>query len=207
VEAIGAQKLDMVVHPGVFVESRYRKITEEFRVVVPSLSRETTDQIGVNLIETEEPLPLLDSSAIFLGQIPRLTSFEQGAPDMYYEVDGVEKRDPFDDDSAIVFHVKNKGLVIISGCAHSGIVNTVKYAQQVTGVQEIFAVMGGFHLSGADFDRVISPTTEGLKEISPRYIIPTHYSGREAVQHIEKEMPESFLLNMSGTKLTFDSKL
>jgi len=206
VEAIGNKELDMVVHPGVFVASRYRKITEAFRVYVPALSRKTIDDVGVNLIETTEPLSLLNGIGVFLGQIPRVTSFEQGAPDMYFEVDGVERRDPFDDDSAIAFHVKNKGLVVISGCAHSGIVNTIKYAQQVTGIQEVFAVMGGFHLSGADFDSVISPTTDGLKEIDPRYIIPTHCSGREAVQHIETEMPHAFLLNMSGTRMTFDSK-
>jgi 7,8-dihydropterin-6-yl-methyl-4-(beta-D-ribofuranosyl)aminobenzene 5'-phosphate synthase len=206
VAATGNQNLDLVVHPGVFVESRYRKITEDLRVYVPALSRETTDQIGVNLIETIKPLSLLNGIGVFLGQIPRVTPFEQGAPDMYYQKDGAEKRDPFDDDSAIVFHVDKKGLVIISGCAHSGIVNTVKHAQQVTGIPAVYAIMGGFHLSGADFEGVITPTTEGLKEIDPHYIIPTHCSGREAVQHIEKEMPDAFLLNMSGTKMTFDAQ-
>ncbi len=206
VEAIGNKKLDLIVHPGVFVTSRYRKISEDLRVVVPSLSRETVDQIGVNLIETKKPLALLEGAAVFLGQIPRVTPYEQGAPDMYYEVDGAEKRDPFDDDSAIVFHVHKKGLVIISGCAHSGIVNTIKYAQQVTGIQDVFAIMGGFHLSGADIDGVIAPTAAGLIEIGPQFVIPTHCSGREAVKIIEKKMPEAFLLNMSGTQMTFSTE-
>jgi len=204
--AVGKPGIDLVVHPGVFIGSRYRKVDNSTRVYVPTLSPEITQEAGVNLIQTKYPMPLLNDSCIFFGQIPRATSFEHGAPDMYCEIDGVERQDPFDDDSAIVFHVKNKGLVVISGCAHSGIVNTVKYAQQVTGVQEVFVVMGGFHLSGADFDGVISPTTAGLKKIGPRYIIPTHCSGREAIQHIENEMPDSFLLNMSGTKMTFDSQ-
>jgi len=204
--AVDKNGIDLVVHPGVFIESRYRKVDNDHRVFVPTLSRETTEQIGVNLIETKDPLALLNGIGVFLGQIPRVTPFERGAPDMYYEIDGREKQDPFDDDSAIVFHVINKGLVIISGCAHSGIVNTVKYAQQVTGVQTVFAVMGGFHLSGADFDGLISPTIEGLKEINPHYIIPTHCTGREAVIHIEKELPDAFLLNMSGTKMTFSSQ-
>jgi len=63
--------------------------------------------------------------------------------------------------------------------------------------------MGGFHLSGADFGGVISPTTGGLKEINPHYVIPTHCTGRDAVMHIEREMPDAFLLNMAGTKMTF----
>ena len=206
VEIIGKKDLDLVVHPGAFVESRYRKVTEDKRVYVPALSRETTRQAGVNLIETTEPWPLLQREGVFLGQIPRVTRFEQGAPDMYYLVDGTERHDPFHDDSGIAFHVKDKGLVVISGCAHAGIVNTVRHAQNVTGVQDVLAIMGGFHLSGADFDGVISPTTAGLKEIKPRYVIPTHCTGRDAVMYIEKEMPDSFLLNMSGTKMTFASE-
>jgi 7,8-dihydropterin-6-yl-methyl-4-(beta-D-ribofuranosyl)aminobenzene 5'-phosphate synthase len=203
VAAVGKKDLDLVVHPGVFVKPRYRKITEDFRVIVPSLSREKPDKAGLNIVETREPYPLLDGDGIFLGEIPRVTDYEKGVPDMFYEVDGEEKQDPFRDDSGIVFNIKGKGLVVISGCAHAGIVNTIKYAQQVTGVTDVWAVMGGFHLSGADFDGVISPTTTGLKKINPHYIIPAHCTGREAVMHIEREMPDAFLLNMAGTKMTF----
>ncbi len=203
VAAVGKKDLDLVVHPGVFVKPRYRKITEELRVIVPSLSREKSNKAGVNLVETREPYPFLDGDGIFLGEIPRLTDFEKGMPDMFYEAEGKEKQDPFHDDSGIVFNIRDKGLVIISGCAHAGIVNTIKYAQHVTGVTDVWAVMGGFHLSGADFEGVISPTTSGLKEIDPHYIIPAHCTGRDAVMHIEREMPDAFLLNMAGTKMTF----
>jgi 7,8-dihydropterin-6-yl-methyl-4-(beta-D-ribofuranosyl)aminobenzene 5'-phosphate synthase len=203
VAAVGKKDLDLVVHPGAFVKRRYRKITEDFRIIVPSLSRKKADQAGVNIVETREPYLFLDGDGIFLGEIPRVTDFEKGVPDMFYNVGGEEKQDPFHDDSGIAFNVRNKGLVIVSGCAHAGIVNTVKYAQHVTGVTDVWAVMGGFHLSGADFDGVISPTTSGLKEMNPRYIIPAHCTGRDAVMHIEREMPDAFLLNMAGTKMTF----
>ena len=203
VAAVGKKSLDLVVHPGVFVKPRYRKITEDFRIVVPSLSREKADETGLNIVQTREPYLLLDGDGIFLGEIPRTTDFEKGVPDMFYEVEGEETQDPFNDDSAIVFNIKDKGLVVISGCAHAGIVNTIKYAQHITGVRDVWAVMGGFHLSGADFDGVISPTTAGLKEINPHYIIPAHCTGRDAVMHIEREMPDAFLLNMAGTKMTF----
>ena len=203
VAAVGKKNIDLVVHPGAFVKRRYRKITEDFHIIVPSLSREKSDQAGVNIVETREPYPFLDGDGIFLGEIPRVTDFEKGVPDMFYEVEGEEKQDPFHDDSGIVFNIRGKGLVLISGCAHAGIVNTIRYAQHVTGVMDVWAVMGGFHLSGADFDGVISPTTSGLKEINPRYIIPAHCTGRDAVMHIEREMPDAFLLNMAGTKMTF----
>ena len=122
---------------------------------------------------------------------------------MCCEVDGDEIPDPFHDDTGVAFHVRGKGLVVLSGCAHAGIVNTVKHAQAVTGVDDVHAVMGGFHLSGTDFDSVVAPTTENLKAIDPDYIVPTHCTGRAVSIYIEKEMPEQFILNMSGTKLTF----
>jgi len=203
VKAVGKKNLDLVVHPGAFVKTRYRKNIEGPNIYVPALSREKTDSAGVNIVETREPYSLLGGNAVFLGEIPRVTDFEKGAPDMFYQVENEEKPDPFHDDSGIAFNIKEKGLVVISGCAHAGIVNTVKHAQNVTGLTKVWAVMGGFHLSGADFDSLISPTAEGLKEINPHYIIPTHCTGRDAVMHIEREMPDAFLLNMAGTKMTF----
>jgi len=122
-----------------------------------------------------------------------------------HEEGGTEKFDPIEDDSAVVAHVKGKGLVVLSGCAHSGIVNTVAYARDVTGVDPVYAVMGGFHLTGPDFEPIIGKTTEALKAVNPRYIVPTHCTGRKAAMHIEREMPDRFLLNMSGTRMIFAS--
>jgi len=102
-------------------------------------------------------------------------------------------------------NVKGKGLVVLSGCSHSGIINTVTYAKKITGIEKVHAVMGGFHLSGPLFEPIIEATTEAMKEIAPNYIIPCHCTGRNAIMHIEKEMPDRFILNMSGTKLTFSA--
>ena len=124
---------------------------------------------------------------------------------MFYDDAGEEKWDPIEDDTAIVAHVKGKGLVILSGCAHAGIINTVRYAPEVTGVEPVHVVMGGFHLTGADFEPIIEPTVEALKILNPKYVVPTHCTGRKAIMHIEKEMPDKFLLNMSGTKMVFEA--
>jgi 7,8-dihydropterin-6-yl-methyl-4-(beta-D-ribofuranosyl)aminobenzene 5'-phosphate synthase len=105
----------------------------------------------------------------------------------------------------MVFNVRGKGLVVLSGCAHAGIVNTVAHARRVTGIDTVMAIMGGFHLSGTDTDAVIWPTIEALKAFDPTYIVPTHCTGRTAVQMIEKAMPDRFILNMSGTRLTFSA--
>ena len=102
-------------------------------------------------------------------------------------------------------NVKGKGLIVLSGCAHSGIINTVRYARELTGIDKVFAVMGGFHLSGPKFADIIEPTTNALKEMNPRYVVPTHCSGRNAMMYIEKEMGDKFLLNMVGTKMIFST--
>jgi 7,8-dihydropterin-6-yl-methyl-4-(beta-D-ribofuranosyl)aminobenzene 5'-phosphate synthase len=73
----------------------------------------------------------------------------------------------------------------------------------VTGIEKVHAVMGGFHLAGPLFEAIIGRTAEELKKLDPAYIIPTHCTGRKAIAYMEREMGDRFILNMSGTKLTF----
>lgn len=202
-ERVGKDGIELVLHPTAFRTSRYVKISEEFKIKLPSLTRQKIEKAGISIVESKEPRMLLDDSLLFLGEIPKQTDFEKGFPKMHYDEDKEEKWDPIEEDTAIAIHIKGKGLVILSGCAHSGIINTVEYAREVTGVDPVFVVMGGFHLTGADFEPIIEPTTEALKALNPQYIVPTHCTGRKAVMHIESQMPDKFLLNMSGTKMIF----
>ncbi|MFH1137375.1 MAG: MBL fold metallo-hydrolase [Pseudomonadota bacterium] len=201
----GRKGLDLVVHPTAFRQPRFLKIAENFNAYFPPFTREKAEKAGLNLVETDSPLPLLGGLALFLGQIPRTTDFEKGAPNLFYEKDGVEIRDTFEDDTALVMNLKGKGLVVLSGCAHSGIINTLRQARELTGVEKIHAVMGGFHLAGPVQKPAIAPTVAGLKDAAPDYIVPTHCTGREAINLIEREMPGKFLLNMSGTTMCFEA--
>ncbi|MEW6265869.1 MAG: MBL fold metallo-hydrolase [Thermodesulfobacteriota bacterium] len=202
---IGQPGLELVLHPAAFRRPRYMKITEEFKVYFPSFTREMVQAAGLKLVETDKPYPLLDGGVLFLGEVARVTPFEKGTPYIFYQEAGREKWDPIEDDTGIVMNLKGKGLVVLSGCAHSGIVNTVKHARSVTGINQVHCVMGGFHLTGPELAAVVGPTTEALKDINPDYIVPTHCTGRQPALVMEKEMPEKFLLNMSGTKMTFSS--
>lgn len=203
VEKTGRSGIPLVLHPAAFRQPRFLKVSDTQKYHFPAFTPEKAAAAGATVITTQEPYPMLDQAALFLGQIPRTTPFEKGAPNLLCEIDGEVLQDPFDDDSAMVFNVRDKGLVVLSGCAHSGIINTVHYARQVTGIETVLAIMGGFHLSGQDPDRVIQPTVDALKAINPTYIIPTHCTGRLAVGLIEEAMPDRFILNMAGTKLTF----
>ena len=119
------------------------KITEEFKVQFPPFTKEKAAASGVSVKTSKDPLPLLDGDLLFLGGIPRTTDFEKGMPLLFYAEDGQEKSDDIADDTAIAANVRGKGLVVISGCSHAGIVNTVTYAQKVTGLNTVYAVMGG----------------------------------------------------------------
>ena len=202
-DRIGKKGIELVLHPTAFRASRYIKVSEDVKIGLPALKRERFEEAGISILESKEPYPMLDHRILFLGEIPKKTDFEKGFPRMYYDENDEAKWDPIEEDSAIVANVRGKGLVILSGCAHSGIVNTVEYAREVTGIDNVFVVMGGFHLTGADFEPIIEPTSKALKVVNPQYIVPTHCTGRKAVMHLEKEMPDKFLLNMSGTKMVF----
>lgn len=201
--AIGKKNIPLAVHPSAFKSPRYLKFGEEFKVYFPKLTQEMVQAAGFAAVETDQPYPMLEDTILFLGSIPRRTDFEKGWPIAHCQKDGREVWDAIEDDSSVVMYLKNKGLVILSGCAHAGIVNTVRYAMEVTGIDRVHAVMGGFHLSGPFFEPLIGQTTEELKKINPVYIIPTHCTGRKAIMMMEKQMPDQFVLNMAGTKLTF----
>ncbi len=202
---IGRPGIQLIVHPGAFIYPRYLKPSPSFTMGFPRLTREELEEHEIELVETVEPYPLLDDHVLFLGEIERTTEFEKGFPIAYRQQDGREEWDPIEDDTAIAINVKGKGLIVLSGCSHSGIVNTVEHARKVTGIEKVHAVMGGFHLAGPLFEPIIEATTEAIKKIDPDHIIPCHCTGRKAVMYIEKEMPDQFIFNMSGTKLTFSA--
>lgn len=199
----GRTGLPLVVHPAAFQSPRYLKFSEEFKIYFPQFTRDMVRQAGLSVVEAEGPYPMLDGAVLFLSGIPHTTDFEKGWPLPHCRKDGEESWDAIEDDSSIVMHLKDKGLVILSGCAHAGIVNTVQYAVKATGIDRIHAVMGGFHLSGPFFEPLIDRTTLELQKMNPAYIIPTHCTGRKAIMEMEKQMPQQFILNMAGTKLTF----
>jgi 7,8-dihydropterin-6-yl-methyl-4-(beta-D-ribofuranosyl)aminobenzene 5'-phosphate synthase len=200
---IGKKKIKLFLHPQAFTTPRYLKYGEDIKVSFPELSREELQKLGIDIKESAKPLSLAEDSILYLGEIPRQTDFEKGMPNAYYEENGKEIFDPILDDTSLVMNLKGKGLVILSGCAHAGIINTVQHARKVTGIDKVHAVMGGFHMTGPNFEPIIGRVIEEFRKINPDYIIPTHCAGRKAINAIEKEFPAKFLLNMSGTKLTF----
>lgn len=110
--------------------------------------------------------------------------------------------DNFYGEHATCFHVKERGLVVMSSCGHAGLVNSIRQAQVVSGVQKVHAAMGGFHLSPAP-EPYIAQTVQALKDIDPDYIIPMHCSGAGFIRMVQKEMPDKLIMSYTGTRYIF----
>jgi 7,8-dihydropterin-6-yl-methyl-4-(beta-D-ribofuranosyl)aminobenzene 5'-phosphate synthase len=158
------------------------------------------EQLGsAQLINTKQPYLIGDGTILVTGEIPRETSFETGFLHHRTLIDGFWQPDPLIlDDRAVVFNVKGKGLVVISGCAHAGIINTISYAQRISGIINTYAVMGGFHLSGKEYENRIDQTAKELERISPKLIVPSHCTGWRGMCAIAKALPEAFVWNSVG---------
>lgn len=167
---------------------------------LPPPSRAALEGAGFELIDSDDPSLLLRESLLLTGEVPRATEFEQGFPFFQEETDKGWAPEPhLADDQALVVNVAGKGLVVLTGCGHSGIVNIVTRAKQVTGVEEVHAVIGGFHLPGAYFEQFIPRTVDALRGFGPRLVVPAHCTGYKATHAIAAAMPEAFVQNAVGT--------
>lgn len=152
-----------------------------------------------NLILTKKPLLIINNKALVTGEIPRKTSFEKGYLKHRAFIKGSWIPDPWIwDDQALVIKLKGKGLVVIAGCSHAGISNTLNYAQQITDNSDIYAVIGGFHLAGKQGEKTIKQTVEEIKLKNPEIIIPAHCTGWRAKFAIARAMPNKFVWNSVG---------
>jgi 7,8-dihydropterin-6-yl-methyl-4-(beta-D-ribofuranosyl)aminobenzene 5'-phosphate synthase len=194
--------IPLVLHPGAFQYPRYTRTPDGSKRLFPrTLVKKDLEQKNVEIVESKTPITIADDMIMVTGEVERTTPFEKGMPNALVEKDGELVFDPFIDDQAIVLKLNDKGLVVISGCAHAGIVNTLMFAQKTTGEQKIHAVIGGFHLSGPFFEKFHDPTVDALKKIDPDVLMPMHCTGWKAIQRFQKEFPESFILNSVGSKV------
>ncbi len=193
--------LSVVLHPGAFVPRRFQMGPQLF-LDMPGLEEEALLASGTTLKKNQKTSTLASDLILISGEVERLTDFEKGMPGMEAKIDDRWEPDPFLDDQGLAIHLKNKGLVVIGGCSHAGIINTVTYLQKASGVEKIHAVLGGFHLTGKN-EKIIGPTIEAMKTINPDYVVPMHCTGWKAIHQFSQDMPEQFILNSVGSTYIF----
>ena len=201
IKRYGRPRVPIVLHPDAYLKRKNIYGDGHESEHIPP-SKQDLEAEDVQIIEERGPTMLIGEHALVTGQIPRTTPFEKGSPNQVALIDDKWQPDPWiHDDQAIVMNVKDKGLVVLTGCGHAGVVNTLKCAREMTGVQQIYAVIGGFHLTGPIFEPIIQPTVQALREFNPSVIVPQHCTGWKATHLIAREFPEAFTPNSVGTTM------
>lgn len=196
-------RIPLVLHPGAFVHPRYTRAPDgAMRLWPQTLVQDDLEQENVEIVASKTPTLIAADMILVTGEVERTTAFEKGMPNALLEKDGEYVQDPIKEDQALVINLAGKGLVVISGCAHAGIVNTVEYAKKLTGEETIHAVLGGFHLTGPFFEKIHDETVDALKKMEPEVVMPMHCTGWRAIQKFQKEFSSNFILNSVGSKLT-----
>jgi 7,8-dihydropterin-6-yl-methyl-4-(beta-D-ribofuranosyl)aminobenzene 5'-phosphate synthase len=192
--------IPLVLHEDAF-RNRMVKFQDGRTINLPAPNKSLLTEAGYEITEKHSHSLWLDDGILVTGEIERTNNFEKGFPNHYSQAeDGEMENDPLiKDDQAVVLNVKDKGLVVITGCGHAGIINTLNYAKELAGEDRIYAVIGGMHLTGRLFEPIIPKTVEELETLSPRFAVPCHCSGLKAMNEIARKMPSAFIQNSVGT--------
>jgi 7,8-dihydropterin-6-yl-methyl-4-(beta-D-ribofuranosyl)aminobenzene 5'-phosphate synthase len=201
----------VLVHPGAFAP-RYLRLPGGD--VAPHYNYELTaasiESRGGAITANTGPVEVIDG-VWATGAIERRVDFErtgeQGELDaglFRLGAGGAIEADAVPDDQALVVNVRGAGLVVLTGCSHAGVINSVEAAREITGVDRVHAVMGGFHLGfpGIPAEKV-ERTIAAMVEIGPCFVAPMHCTGMAATARFMAAMPDRFLLNLAGTTVAF----
>lgn len=182
-----------------FFQGTYWRTPDGHVLDLLGLNKEAVERLAmVRIVEVRDPTSIVPG-AVSTGRIEQVTEYERIPPFFVAQQGDQFVQEDFVGEQAIVLNAKGKGLVVLSGCAHRGIVNAVKRAQVMTGMEMVHAIIGGFHLTGAE-PEVIQRTIGDIKAIRPDYVVPAHCTGFEAIAAFSREMPDQFILNTAGTR-------
>jgi 7,8-dihydropterin-6-yl-methyl-4-(beta-D-ribofuranosyl)aminobenzene 5'-phosphate synthase len=202
IEYVEPETVPLIVHPAAFRERwAFSKDGRRYGPMKSTKRAEWT-ALGAEIVESEGPHRIADGCWT-TGYVPRESFETAGRSELlrYREGDRFLP-DDLEEDQSIVLHVEGKGLVVVAGCAHSGIVNTVRHAQAISGVETVYAVLGGFHLGRAD-EADIERTVDAIAEMRPAMIVPSHCTGFDAMRRFADRLPDAFVLGTVGTVYTF----
>jgi 7,8-dihydropterin-6-yl-methyl-4-(beta-D-ribofuranosyl)aminobenzene 5'-phosphate synthase len=201
-KAVNKKSLPIIVHEDMFKTRGVAEKDGKIRKDPPFPSEDMVKP--AKYVRTKGPHLIADGTVLVTGEIPSETDFEKGSQRNRVLINGEWRPYPWMwDDRAVAINIKKKGLVVTSGCAHAGIINTIQHVKRITGVVKVHAVMGGFHLAGKEYEPRISQTVENLKLIKPYLIAPSHCTGWRGIYAIAKAMPKAFVWNSVGNLYKF----
>jgi 7,8-dihydropterin-6-yl-methyl-4-(beta-D-ribofuranosyl)aminobenzene 5'-phosphate synthase len=199
-QTLGGGGMPVYLHPEAWTRRRVVVPGRE-PFEIPTPSKGAIRGAGFEVIEEKQPSFLFEGSLLVTGEVDRTTEFEKGFPIHQARRDGDWQPDPLIlDDQAVILNVRDRGLVVLTGCGHAGIVNIVRYARKLTGIDKVYAVLGGFHLNGPLFEPIIPAVLDSLAGFAPEVMVPAHCTGWKAVHAIAARFPDAFIQNSVGTR-------
>ena len=190
------KKIEIIAHPDVWAAKYSRRQGQADRYIGIPYQQEELESLGASFKPGTEPTRITDG-IITSGEIPMVTDFEKIAPNLQVKGVGGFQPDKLLDDQALIMKT-GAGLVVILGCAHRGIINTLYHAQQLTGVKKIHTVLGGCHLINAPEERV-HLTINALKELGVERLGVSHCTGLPTAGTMAQEFGKRFFFNIAGT--------
>jgi len=195
--AMGKQ-VEVVAHPDVWAPKYVQRPGEEaYSYVGIPFEREELEELGACFALAKEPV-WITNHIVTTGEIPMLTDYEQIDANLYVEGESGFSPDRVMDDRALVVKT-DLGLVVVAGCAHRGIINTLLHARELTGVEFINTVVGGMHLFRAQEEQ-IELTVAELKQMGIQRLAVSHCTGFRASVRLAQEFGDIFSLNNAGTR-------
>ena len=200
-QAADSQRLPGIAHPTIFRPNFTMNPLLRTHAMVPGTSSDSIEKAGGDLLLTREPLSLFPG-VITSGEIEDIVEFEQDLTLKAYTLsDGRVIQDRLSDDLSLFFRLP-RGLVILSGCSHPGIISIVEKAKSLTGISKVAAVIGGFHLISAD-DQRINETLNVFKAMDDAEVYTGHCTGFKASCVLSANLKERFHKLQTGLKINF----
>jgi len=193
------KEIEIIAHPDIWAAKYSRRQGREDRYIGIPFHRQTLESLGAKFSLSREPVRLSDN-VMTSGEIPMITEYEIIEPHLKVKEGKRLKPDKLLDDQALII-TTGAGLVVILGCAHRGVINTLYHAQKLTGVEAIYAVFGGCHLINATEERIWL-TIAALKELGVQLLGLSHCTGLAASAIMAREFGERFLFNIAGTSIS-----
>lgn len=191
-------EIEIIAHPDIWDAKYARHQGHTDRYIGIPFQRQELESLGARFNLTTKPVKITDN-IMTTGEVPMVTNFEQIEPDRFFVKEGSGwQPDNLPDDQAIIINTE-LGLIVLLGCAHRGIINTLYHARDLTGVKQIHMVLGGCHLIGATEERIWL-TIAALRNLGVQRIGVSHCTGLPAATIIANEFGDGFFFNNAGTR-------
>lgn len=200
IRRLGRIQLPVLLHPDFWNRRRVR-LPGRDPLEIPTTSKSALQGAGFTIIEERQPSFLFDSSVLVTGEVDRTTGYEPGFPPQEAWRDDHWEPDPLVlDDQAVIINLRDRGLVVITGCGHAGIVNIARYARALTGQSKVYGLFGGFHLNGPLFEPLIPRVCADLAELQPGLVVPAHCTGWRAQLALARTFGDAYVPDCVGTR-------